>query len=153
MRPQPAAGNRPPRQWEAAVPRLLINIDVPEIEPAVRFYTEALGFRLGRRIDAEFVELLGAEVPIYLLKKEAGSEPFDHAPAVRSFDPHWTPVHFDVVVDDIRAAVRRAEAAGARREGKVTEHAYGKLALMRDPFGNGFCLLEMSAEGYDAGGA
>ena len=132
------------------MPRLLLNIDVPDIEAGIRFYSDALGFHLGRRIDPEFVELLGAEVPVYLLQKAAGSEPFDLAPQVRSFTPHWTPVHFDLLVDDIRAAVRRAETAGARREGKVTEHAYGQLALMRDPWGNGFCLLQMNERGYDA---
>ena len=135
------------------MPRLLLNIDVPEIEAAIRFYTGGLGFHLGRRIDPEFVELLGAEAPLYLLKKDSGTEPFAMAPQVRSYAPHWTPVHFDVLVDDIRAAVRQAEAAGARREGKVTEHSYGKLALMRDPWGNGFCLLEMNERGYGAGGA
>jgi hypothetical protein len=31
----------------------------------------------------------------------------------------------------------------------VTEHAYGRLALLADPFGNGFCLLEFSGRGYD----
>ena len=40
-------------------------------------------------------------------------------------------------------------AAGATLEREVTEHAYGKLALLADPFGNGFCLIEFSGRGYD----
>ena len=31
----------------------------------------------------------------------------------------------------------------------MTTHPYGKLALMADPFGNGFCLLEFTGRGYD----
>ena len=57
---------------------------------------------------------------------------------------------FDFVVTDIRAALKRARDAGATLERDVTTHAYGKLALMADPFGNGFCLLEFTGRGYDA---
>jgi predicted enzyme related to lactoylglutathione lyase len=58
-------------------------------------------------------------------------------------------VHLDFVVEDIDAAVRRAVAAGATLERDVSTHAYGRLALMADPFGNGFCLLQFTGRGYD----
>jgi predicted enzyme related to lactoylglutathione lyase len=58
-------------------------------------------------------------------------------------------VHFDFAVDDLEAAVRRAEAAGARSESGITGHAYGPLVLLSDPFGNGFCLLQFEDRGYD----
>ena len=58
-------------------------------------------------------------------------------------------MHLDFVVGDIRAAMKRALDAGATLERDVTAHAYGKLALMADPFGNGFCLLEFTGRGYD----
>jgi predicted enzyme related to lactoylglutathione lyase len=54
-----------------------------------------------------------------------------------------------VVVDDLEAALARARAAGATLEGEVSEHAYGRLALCADPFGHGFCLLELRGRGYD----
>jgi predicted enzyme related to lactoylglutathione lyase len=53
------------------------------------------------------------------------------------------------VVKDIRGAIARAMGAGAKVERDVTTHAYGLLALMADPFGNGFCLLEFRGRGYD----
>jgi predicted enzyme related to lactoylglutathione lyase len=59
-------------------------------------------------------------------------------------------VHLDFVVDDIEAAVARARAAGAIEEDPITEHAYGRLAMFADPFGNGFCLLQFTGNGYDA---
>ena len=55
----------------------------------------------------------------------------------------------DFVVQDIRAAVERAQAAGAVLERDVTTHAYGLLALLADPWGNGFCLLQFTGRGYD----
>ncbi len=55
------------------MPGLLLNIDVPNIENGAAFYTAALGLRIGRRFEGGFVELLGADAPIYLLEKAAGT--------------------------------------------------------------------------------
>lgn len=130
---------------------ILINIDVPDLERAIAFYTDGLGLRVGRRFDAEFVEVLGAQAPIYLLVKPVGSAPIPGASEpTRFFTRHWTPMHLDFVVDDIEAARERAMRAGAIAEGDITTHAYGRLALMADPFGHGFCLLQFNHRGYDA---
>ena len=53
--------------------RLLINIDVPDMTAGIAFYTAALGLTVGRRFDADFVELIGSDAPIYLLRKDAGT--------------------------------------------------------------------------------
>lgn len=132
-----------------AVGRLLVNIDVDDLEKGTRFYTEALGLRVGRRFGGGAVELLGAEAPIYLLAKEGGTPPFQGATAPRDYRRHWTPVHLDFAVDDLEAAVRRAVAAGALRESEVSEHRWGRMALFSDPFGHGLCLLEFKGRGYD----
>jgi lactoylglutathione lyase len=58
-------------------------------------------------------------------------------------------VHLDFVVEDIAAAVERATAAGAKLEGPVKASDWGDLALMSDPFGHGFCLIEFRGRGYD----
>jgi predicted enzyme related to lactoylglutathione lyase len=129
--------------------QLLINLDVDDVERAVRFYTEGLLLRVGRRFDGGFVELLGAAVPIYLLGKSAGSTPFKGAERPRDYARHWTPLHLDFVVADLDAAVTRALAAGAALEQGASEHAYGRLALLSDPFGHGFCLLQFTGRGYD----
>jgi predicted enzyme related to lactoylglutathione lyase len=131
-------------------PKLLINLDVDDIEQATRFYTEGIGLRLGRRFDDDFVELLGAEAPIYLLRKAAGTAAAAAASSTREYGRHWTPVHLDFVVSDIDAAVTRAVAAGAKLEAAASDHAYGRLALLSVPFGHGFCLLEFRGQGYDA---
>ena len=132
------------------MPGLLLNIDVPDIEQGIAFYTAALGLELGRRFDADFVELLGREAPIYLLRKDAGTPIGPAGGDARRYDRHWTPIHPDFVVDDIAAATAQAVAAGAVQEGETCEAPYGRLAMFADPFGNGFCLIEFNAEGYDA---
>ena len=126
---------------------LLVNIDVEDLDKGTRFYCEALGLRIGRRFDG-WIELVGGDAPIYLLSKATGTEAFPGG-AKRNYARHWTPVHLDFVVPDIGSALARATAAGATLERGVTNHAYGKLALLADPFGNGFCLIEFSGRGYD----
>jgi predicted enzyme related to lactoylglutathione lyase len=128
---------------------LLLNLDVDDIERAVVFYTAAFELQVGRRFDGAFVELLGAEAPIYLLQKPAGSLPFAKAEHSRDYGRHWTPLHLDFVVADLDQALTRALAAGAVLEAPPTQHAYGRLALLHDPFGHGFCLLQFEGRGYD----
>lgn len=131
-------------------PTLRVNIDVPELDRAVHFYEQALGLRVARRIGPGAVELLGAEVPIYLLEAPAGSSPLPRAKAQRDYARHWTPVHLDFVVTDLTKALERALAAGANVESEVREAPYGRSVFLADPFGHGLCLIEFNARGHDA---
>lgn len=130
--------------------QLLVNVDVPDVARAERFYTAALGLTVGRRFGEGAVELLGAAAPIYLLASLAGSPPFSGADETRRYVRHWTPVHLDFAVDDLDAALARAEAAGARLDLPVRKTPWGRLAVLSDPFGHGFCLLQFEGAGYDA---
>ncbi len=47
--------------------RMIVNIDVPELAPAIDFYTAALGLTLNRIIDGDVAELSGASATLYLL--------------------------------------------------------------------------------------
>jgi predicted enzyme related to lactoylglutathione lyase len=127
---------------------LLLNIDVPDVETGVRFYTQAFGLAVGRRFGKDFVELLGWPATVYLLTKEAGT--IGAGGDKRRYSRHWTPVHPDIVVDDVDKAVERAVAEGAILEAPATDTAYGRIAMLADPFGHGFCLLQFNARGYDA---
>ncbi len=129
--------------------RLIVNVDVDDLERAIRFYTGALELRVGRRFGGAGVELVGAEAPIYLLVAAPGSAPFPGAASRRDYGRHWTPVHLDFAVDDFAAAVARAAAEGARVELPIAQHPYGKLAVLADPFGHGLCFLQFEGRGYD----
>lgn len=128
---------------------LLINIDVDDIDGAIRFYTSAFDLRVARRFGAGAVELLGGSSAIYLLVKPGGSAATPAASQQRDYRRHWTPVHLDIVVEDIDAAVERAISAGAVLEQAVSTSRWGKLALLADPFGHGFCLVQFVGRGYD----
>lgn len=128
---------------------LLVNIDVDDLERAIGFYTGAFDLRVGRRFGADAVELLGATAPIYLLEKASGSPAGSGFDRRRDYARHWTPVHLDIVVADIAGSVERAVKAGATLEEPVRSQNWGQLALMADPFGNGFCLVQFVGRGYD----
>ena len=128
---------------------LLVNLDVDDLDKAIRFYSSAFDLKVGRRLGASVVELLGSSAPIYLLVKASGT-PAAHTTAQRrSYERHWTPVHLDFVVEDIDSAVQRAISAGAQLEQPTAIHNWGKLALMSDPFGHGFCFVQFLGRGYD----
>ena len=127
----------------------LVNIDVDDLEAATRFYTDAFGLRIGRRFGASAIELIGGPTPIYLLAKAAGSDADPAGSRQRTYERHWTPVHLDFVVEDVERAIARAQAAGARLEQPASTSAWGKLALMADPFGHGFCFVQFVGAGYD----
>jgi predicted enzyme related to lactoylglutathione lyase len=128
---------------------LLINIDVPDLEAAVRFYTSAFRLRVGRRFGEAAIELLGHSSPIYLLVKPAGSPASNSQTQRRSYERHWTPIHLDFVVENIDTAVEAARVAGASLEAPIMTKKWGKLALMADPFGHGFCFVQFTGRGYD----
>jgi predicted enzyme related to lactoylglutathione lyase len=127
----------------------LVNIDVDDLEKAIHFYQTAFGLKVARRFGASGVEMLGGSAPIYLLLKAPGTPASTNTPQRRTYDRHWTPIHLDFVVEDIDSSVRSAVNAGAQLEEPVSSRSWGKLALMADPFGNGFCFIEFHGRGYD----
>jgi catechol 2,3-dioxygenase-like lactoylglutathione lyase family enzyme len=127
-----------------------ICIDVNDLERAIAFYTRGLGLRLGRRLDADWAELLGGSSPIDLLANATGTAPLGEAhPQRRDYNRHWTPVHLDFVVQDIDAVAQRLVELGATLERPISDRRWGRMASMADPFGHGIDLLEFKGRGYD----
>jgi predicted enzyme related to lactoylglutathione lyase len=128
---------------------IIINIDVPDLEPAIRFYTAALGLKHTRTLDDDTAELTGAGATIYLLQKRAGTAAVEAPPIDRDYQRHWTPVHFDLVVDDVDAAARRAIAAGARPETGHIDWRGSRCISFSDPMGHGFCFIQFEHGTYE----
>jgi predicted enzyme related to lactoylglutathione lyase len=124
----------------------IVNIDVEDLSRAVDFYQRAFGLRAARKLGPGITEILGGPAPIYLIEKPSGASA---SSPTRDYRRHWTPVHLDIVVEDIEAAKARALDAGAVLESDVSESNWGKIALFADPFGHGFCLIEFTGRGYD----
>jgi predicted enzyme related to lactoylglutathione lyase len=127
---------------------MLVNIDVPDLAAAERFYTAAFGLRAARRLGPAALELLGESSAIYLLETPPDSA--TAGAAKRTYERHWTPIHLDFVVDALEPARDRAVAAGAKLERDIEDTAWGRIARFADPWGNGFCILQFTGRGYDA---
>lgn len=127
--------------------RIIVNIDVPELEPAIDFYSNALGLELNRTIDDNVAELIGASSVVYLLVCAAGSSATGSSAEERRYLRHWTPVHIDVV-DDLAKAKARAIKAGANQESDCVEWRGSRCITFSDPFGHDFCLIEFAAKTY-----
>jgi catechol 2,3-dioxygenase-like lactoylglutathione lyase family enzyme len=128
--------------------RMLINVDVPDLQKGIAFYTAALGLRLSRTLDGDVAELKGAACDIYLLENGPGTPVSSKASIGRDYARHWTPVHIDFVVENLEGAVRQALAAGAKQESEQVDWMQSKCITFSDPFGHGFCLIEFADGTY-----
>ncbi|MDN3557489.1 VOC family protein [Halomonas maura] len=128
--------------------KMLINIDVPELAPAIAFYCAAFGLELDRLLDDDVAELTGGESTIYLLENASGSRCVKGPVRHRDYSRHWTPVHLDVVVEDIEQAAARVLECGAVRESDCIAWRGSRCITFSDPFGHGFCLIEFIGDGY-----
>lgn len=129
--------------------QFLINIDVDDLEKGIAFYEKGLGLQFKRRLFGGTVaEMAGGSSALYLIEAAGGSAAVPATGSRRDYARHWTPVHLDFVVDDVRAAAIRAASAGAKQEGEIQSFDWGLLATMSAPFGHGFCLLQFSGKGY-----
>jgi len=130
--------------------RVVVNIDVPDLDRGLAFYRDGLGFAFRRRLFAGTVaELDAGGLDLYLIEAPAGSPAVPGTTIRRGYAAHWTPVHLDVVVDDLERAVAEARAAGATGGEAIRRTDYGRIAVLRDPFGHGLCLLCFEDGGYD----
>ena len=124
-------------------------IEVADLDRGIDFYCNGVGLALKRRLSPSWVELAGANLPVFLLGNRAPVAELGTASERRSFDRHWTPVHLDFVVPDLETVVARLVALGAMLDRPIESREYGRMANMADPFGNGFDLIEFSGRGYD----
>ena len=123
-----------------------ICVDVPDLASGLRFYAEAFGFeKISDPYPGVAVIEAGA-ARITLLAKREGTKPYPGAGAVRGYARHWTPVHLDFHVENVKAALDRAIAAGATPEQVFDDPKHGSAAFCADPFGHGFCLLEIKSK-------
>src|SRR5277367_2046514 len=93
-----------------------ICIDVPDLARGIGFYADAFGFAVTATPYPGVAVLAMDGVKITLLEKREFSKPSPNTTDVRRYERHWTPVHLDFHVADLKAALERARKAGATQE-------------------------------------
>lgn len=123
--------------------KLEITIDVDDLDRGVEFYCGGLGLTLVHR-DPNWARVdLNGQI-LWLCPFKAGP----HRNITRDFERHWTPVHLDLVVENLDEAVERALAAGGRLDGEIRRNepdpigCRSDIANLSDPAGNGVDLIQ-----------
>src|SRR5665213_394855 len=106
-----------------------ICVDVPDLARGIRFYADAFGFSKLSEPYPGVAVLKAGTAKITLLQKREGTKPSPNAQDIRHYDRHWTPVHLDFHVDDLKAALGRATRAGATTEQFFENPEHGSAAF------------------------
>ena len=113
-----------------------ICIDVDDVDRAVEFYGRGLGLTVVEQ-HPDWAQVKIGDQTCWIMKAPAGVQ----GQISRDYRRHWTPVHLDFAVDEIKEAVRRAVDAGGKLEGEIQHGPKGAMANMVDPSGNGVDLV------------
>ena len=124
-------------------------IEVTDLDHGTEFYCGGLGLTHKRQLGPRWVELAGANLPVFLLADRPAIAQLGVTKVSRDFGRHWTPVHLDFIVTNLDEMVGRLCNLGASLDREIQIREYGRIANMADPFGNGFDLIEFSGPGYD----
>jgi catechol 2,3-dioxygenase-like lactoylglutathione lyase family enzyme len=112
---------------------------VDDVDAAIAFYTDHLGFSLLSNASPAFAEVARDDLRLLLSgpKSSAGRPlPDGHQPGPGG----WNRIEF--VVDDIAAEVERLRAAGARFRSDVVRGTGGTQIVFDDPSGNPIELFQ-----------
>jgi len=125
-------------------------IEVDDLDRGIAFYCNGLGLTLKRRLSPRWIELDGANLPLFLHGNLSPIADLGSTKVVRDYQRHWTPVHLDFIVPDLHVVVARLTTLGGSLDREVQTREYSRIANMADPFGNGFDLIEFSGSGHEA---
>ena len=114
---------------------------VSDVDAAIPFYTDLLGFKLDMHPSPGFASLSLGDLRLLLNRPGGGggagqSMPSGEAPAPGG----W--LRFQLEVSDIDATVDRLRAAGARFRSEIITGNGGKQILVEDPSGNPIELFQ-----------
>ena len=124
-------------------PREMVSVRylVDDVEQAVAFYTQFLGFEVLNNFPA-FADVARGNLRL-LISGPASSAARPMADGAKPGPGGWNRIH--LIVDDIDAEVARLRAAGAPFRNDVIAGPGGKQALVQDPSGNIVELFQMAS--------
>lgn len=121
---------------------------VTDVDAAIAFYTENLGFEVAMHPAPGFAALSRGDLRLLLNRPGAGGAgqamPDGQIPAPGG----WNRIQIEV--DDLEATVQRLRASGSRFRNNIVVGNGGKQILLDDPSGNPIELFEPPARGSNA---
>jgi catechol 2,3-dioxygenase-like lactoylglutathione lyase family enzyme len=116
---------------------------VNDVDEAVDFYRDRLGFVVEKHNPGKFAALTLKDLHLFLNAPGAGSA------GKAGGDPQpggWN--RFMIVTDDLDGMIEALRKAGARFRGEVAEAGAGRQILLQDPSGNVVELFEYAEQSH-----
>jgi predicted enzyme related to lactoylglutathione lyase/protein tyrosine phosphatase (PTP) superfamily phosphohydrolase (DUF442 family) len=107
---------------------------VNDVDVAIRFYTEMLGFKVEMHPAPGFAALSRGALQLYINKPGAGGAGASMGDGRAPAPGGWS--RFQIEVDDIAATVDKLRAAGGKFRSDIIVGNGGKQVLIDDPSGN-----------------
>ncbi len=121
----------------AASVRYIVN----DVDEAVSFYTEMLGFKVDMHPGPGFASLSLSDLRLLINRPGGGGGAGQSMPSGEAPTPGgW--LRFQLEVPDIEATVARLRAAGGRFRSDIITGNGGKQVLIEDPSGNPIELFQ-----------
>lgn len=126
---------------------------VDDVDVAISFYTQYLGFTLEMHPAPGFAEISRGDMHLYLTQPQGqgvgGGAPM---PSGEQQKPGgWNRIH--LVVDDLDAELAKLKSTSARFRNEVVQGTGGKQILLEDPAGNLVELFQPNPRAYRAPGS
>ena len=113
---------------------------VSDVDAAVRFYCEMLGFQVDMRPAPGFARLSNENLQLMLNRPGAGGAGQAMPDGQMPTPGGWNRIQIEV--QNLRATVQRLKAAGCLFRNEIVEGTGGKQILLNDPSGNAVELFQ-----------
>jgi catechol 2,3-dioxygenase-like lactoylglutathione lyase family enzyme len=113
---------------------------VDDVDAAIDFYTEQLGFKVDMHPAPGFAALSRGDLQILLNRPGAGGAGQSMADGQVPAPGGWNRIQLDV--DDLEAVVETLRSVGGRFRNEIVTGNGGKQILIEDPSGNPIELFE-----------
>lgn len=113
---------------------------VDNVDAAIAFYTDLLGFKLEMHPAPGFASLSRGDLQLLLNRPGAGGT--GQAMPDRQFPTPGGWNRIQIEVDDLEATVEKLKGAGARFRNQIVTGNGGKQILVEDPSGNAVELFQ-----------
>lgn len=113
---------------------------VKNVDEAIQFYTEKLGFEVQMHPAPGFAALSKGNLTLFLNEPGAGGAGHAMPDGTMPEPGGWN--RFQLVVDNLDAEVKRLKAQGAHFRSDIITGKGGRQILLEDPSGNAIELFE-----------
>ena len=122
------------------MPKVSVRYIVNDVDAAISFYTDMLGFKLGMHPAPGFASLSRGDLQLLLNRPGAGGAGQAMPDRQLPSPGGWNRIQIEV--DDLEATVEKLRGAGARFRNEIVTGNGGKQILVEDPSGNPIELFQ-----------